>query len=87
MFTQLKKLPESDIRRIMRNDVTDKEVIRIFKLFFENINLSELIKTTQKHHVKYILKTLYELNEDILTEEIHNLLFKHHKIRIKDMYD
>ena len=25
--------------------------------------------------------------KDILTEEIHNLIFKHHKIRIKDMYD
>ena len=87
MFTQLKKLPESDIRRLMRNGVTDKEVIQIFKLFFENINIGELIKATQKHHVKYILKTLYELDRDILTEEIHNLLFKHHKIKIKDMYD
>ena len=86
MFTQLKKLPESDLRRIMRNDVTDKEVIRIFKLFFEYIDLGELIKVIQKHHAKYILKTLYELDKDILTEEIHNQLFKHHKIRIKDMY-
>ena len=86
MFTQLKKLPESDLRRIMRNDVTDKEVIQIFKLFFEYIDLGELIKIVRKNHLKYILKTLYKLDKDILTEEIHNLFFKHHKIRIKDMY-
>jgi flavin-dependent dehydrogenase len=86
-FTLIKKLPDSDIRRIMRNDVTDKEAIRIFKFIFENINLGELIRVMKKHHIKYILKTLYELDKDILTEEIHNLIFKHHKIRIQDMYN
>ena len=87
IFTVINKLSQSDIKKIMRNDVTDKETIKIFKLFFKYLDLNKLIKSIQKHHAKYILKTIFELNNDIITEETHNLFFKHHKIRIKDMYN
>jgi len=86
MFTLINKLSKSEIKRIMRNDVTDSEAIHIFELFFKYVDLRELVKVIKKQHAKYILKTIFELNKDILSEEIHNLFFKHHKIRIKDIY-
>jgi len=85
IFTLINQLSRQEIRRIMRNDITDKEAIHILKLFIEYIDLNELIKRIQKHHMKYIIKTIFELNKELLSEENHNLIFKHHKIRIKDM--
>ncbi len=86
VFTVIKKSPKKDIKAIMRNDLSDKQIIRFFKSLFNYVTLSEFIQVIQKHHAKYILKTIFELDKDILSEEIHNLFFKHHKIRIKDMY-
>ena len=86
LFNLINQLSTSDIRRLMRNDVTDKEVIELSKLILRSINISELIKVLKKDHVKYIMEALFELEAGIITEEIHNLIFWHHKIKIKDMY-
>ena len=86
LFDIIKTLKQEDIRRIMRNDVTDREALELLKNIIARVNMSELIKVIEKSHVKYILKTLWELDKDIITEEMHNLIFMHHKFRIKDLY-
>ncbi|MEM4755892.1 MAG: hypothetical protein QW594_02055, partial [Candidatus Woesearchaeota archaeon] len=31
-------------------------------------------------------RRLYRIDKDIITEEIHNRIFVHHKIKVKDLY-
>lgn len=86
IFNIINSLSEEDTRRIMRNTVADKEVINFIRQVIVKTEIGELIRHLKKHHFIHIIKTLKELGEDIFSEEIHDIVFKHHKLKIKDMY-
>jgi len=86
VFDAIKAQPKKDLKRIFRNDITDKEITCVFRKILRSVDMSLVISSIPKNRLIPIIKIFLELPEKILTEEIHNLLFKHHKIRIKDMY-
>jgi hypothetical protein len=86
MFDFGKNLTAKDVKAVMRNDVTDREAIKLLKKIVTKIGAGELIKCLSKEHLINIVKTMIELEIDIFSEEFHNLMDKKHKIKIKDMY-
>lgn len=71
---------------IMRNEVTDKDSIAMLKSLIQVFDIEEFIKELDTKTLTILIKECLGLSKDIFEEEIHNLVFKHHKIRIKDMY-
>lgn len=83
----VKTLPNSTLRKIYRNDISKDETVKVLKLILSHPKAIKLITKIKKKHILKIIKVFLKIEQDIFEEDIHNLIFKHHQIKIKDMYN
>ncbi|MFH1133982.1 MAG: NAD(P)-binding protein [Nanoarchaeota archaeon] len=77
-----KTLPNAALQRMFRNELSDGEVVTVIKNALAEHDLMPLVRNMRRQHVTPLLKTLVRLDEKLVLEELHDLIFQHHKIRI-----
>lgn len=81
----LGKINNKTLQRMFRNTITREDMIKFLSVFLKKLDLNEVIKRIPKRHIIKFLKGLLKLSEDLIFDEIHDLVYKHHKIKVKDL--
>jgi flavin-dependent dehydrogenase len=85
LVESIRGIPNSKLKRLFRNTLIDDDIILVLKELISKVNIGKLIKNLPKRYVKLIIIELAKLSEDLFIDEIHDLIYKHHKLRIKDI--
>lgn len=86
LMNATKYINPKHLRLIMRNEVSEKEVIDMIKGLFKEHAFLEFIKTLDTVTLIKILRLTSKLSKSLTLKTLYNLVHPHHKISLHDIY-